>query len=157
MKIEKIFTAFMVVFVGMALIYMFKKHRGGDAYLIAEVLAEENQTQTRTLSFYTKTTGSLGSGDALIELTPSVVDKNRLVVKFRLNTHSVRLSQYDLTQITTLEYEGKEIKPVKASRLGGHHSSGTIIFNPGENISSFTIRIKGIPRIEERFYKWKME
>ncbi len=104
-------------------------------------------------SFDTKLTGSTGSGDALVELTPKI-DSNKLVVKFNINTHSVRLSRFDLTNITTLEYEGKIRKPIKASRIGGHHSSGTIVFDTGEDISSFTIRIKGIPSVNERIYEW---
>lgn len=104
-------------------------------------------------SFGTKLTGSTGSGDALVALTPKI-DSNRLVVKFHINTHSVRLSQFDLKNITTLEYKSKIRKPIKASRIGGHHSSGTIVFDAEEEISSFTIRIKGIPSVNERIYEW---
>ncbi len=107
-------------------------------------------------SFETKLTGSTGSGDALIKLTPRL-DRNKLVVKFNINTHSVRLSGFDLEDITTLEYDNKIVKPTSASRIGGHHSSGTIVFEAKADLNSFIIRIKGIPRIEERFYKWKME
>lgn len=67
---------------------------------------------------------------------------------------SVRLSQFDLKDITTLEYEGKIRKPIKSGRIGGHHSSGAIVFDAEEDISSFTIRIKGIPRVNERIYEW---
>jgi hypothetical protein len=92
----------------------------------------------------------------VVELTPATVDKERLILKFNINTHSVGLSGYDLKQITTLEYKGKELKPVKASRVGGHHSSGTIEFETGEEIGSFIIRIKGIPRVEERVFEWNV-
>jgi len=104
-------------------------------------------------SFDTKLTGSTGPGDALVELTPKI-DNYRLVVKFSINTHSVRLNQFELKDITTLEYENKVLKPIKASSIGGHHSSGTIVFDTGKDISSFTIRIKGIPVVNERIYQW---
>jgi hypothetical protein len=106
---------------------------------------------TRTLD--SKTTGSMDSGDALVELTPKF-DKNWLIVKFSIDTHSVRLNGIDMKAMTTLEYGDKVLKPVKASRVGGHHASGKIVFNIGEDIDSFTIRIKGIPKIEDRVYEW---
>lgn len=104
-------------------------------------------------SFETKLTGSTGSGDALIELTPKI-DSNKLVVKFNINTHSVRLSRFDLEDITTLEYDNKIVKPKSASRIGGHHSSGTIVFEARADLNSFIIRIKGIPGVNERIYTW---
>jgi hypothetical protein len=156
MKTEKIFVAFMTFFIGVAFIYLFARNTDNSVDLASEALATENTVQTRTLSFEAKTTGSLGSGDAVVELTPATVDKERLILKFNINTHSVGLSGYDLKQITTLEYKGKELKPVKASRVGGHHSSGTIEFETGEEIGSFIIRIKGIPRVEERVFEWNV-
>lgn len=114
---------------------------------------KEEALASDTSSFEAKVTGSTEPGDALVELTPEN-EGNRLVVKFSINTHSVRLSSFDLKDITTLEYEGKTMKPVTASRIGGHHSSGTIVFDTGKDISSFTIRIKGIPNVDERVYQW---
>ncbi len=156
MKTKNIFTVFLVVFVCLALIFMFMKNTGSGVGMTAEARAKEHQKQTGTLIFDSKSTGSTGYGDALIELTPRLRDKNSLVVNFRINTHSVSLRRYDLKEITTLEYGGKVIKPVKASRIGGHHSSGTIQFDTGGVVSSFTIRIKGLPKIEERVYEWNV-
>lgn len=156
MKLEKIFTAFLAFFIGLAMVYLFLKDTDKGTGIATEVLANENQKQADTRYFDIKTTGSMGPGDALIELTPAVLDKKRLVVKFRINTHSVSLGSFDLTQLATLEYGGKELKPIKASRIGGHHSSGTIVFGTEGDIGSFTIRIKGIPKIEERIYEWGM-
>jgi hypothetical protein len=101
----------------------------------------------------TKSTGSMNSGDALVELKPSI-DKNHLIVKFRINTHSVSLNRINMKDMVTLEYRDKVLKPVKASRVGGHHASGKIIFNIEEGIDSFTIRIRGIPKVEDRVYEW---
>jgi hypothetical protein len=154
MKLERYFTFFLAFFIGLAMVYLFMKNTDKDAGITTEALASEHQKQAAPLSFDTKTTGSLESGDALIELTPAMLGNNRLVVKFSINTHSVSLSSYDLTQLTTLEYGGNKLKPIKATRVGGHHSSGTIVFDTGGDIGSFSIRIKGIPKIEERLYEW---
>jgi DNA polymerase III epsilon subunit-like protein len=157
MKTEKYFLLFLAGFIILALLYLFMKNAGSDIGVTAEPLTKENQQQTRMLSFDTKTTGSMESGDALVELTPVIVNGRRIEVKFKINTHSVKLSQFDLEQITTLKYSGKVLKPVKASSIGGHHSTGTIVFDTEkENISNFTIRIKGIPSVEDRVYEWKV-
>ncbi len=99
-------------------------------------------------------TGTTGSGDVSIELEPRQVINGELKVDIAVNTHSVDLSPFNLKQITTLEYNGKLIKPVSAPNLGGHHSNGELVFEVGEDIDSFKIRIKGIPKVEERIFEW---
>ncbi len=106
-------------------------------------------------SFEPITTGSMESGDAVLELSPSMKGAGRLVVGFAANTHSVDLSRYDLKEITTLEFDGKEIRPSKADRLRGHHAYGKIVFDVGREIDSFRIKVVGIPAMEERIYEWK--
>jgi hypothetical protein len=99
----------------------------------------------------------MGSGDAVIELTPGPVYENLLAVNFSINTHSVSLSGFDLKEITVLEHEEHVFKPVKASRIGGHHSSGVIVFDVGDKVGNkdgFRIRLRGIPNVQERVYEW---
>ncbi len=98
--------------------------------------------------------GSTGTGDVSIELTPIGISNNQLKVGISANTHSVSLDQFDLKEITTLEYNEKSIKPTSAPNLGSHHSNGELVFEVEEEISSFTIKIKGIPKVEERIFKW---
>ncbi len=98
--------------------------------------------------------GTTDSGDALIELTPTITE-GKLLVNFAINTHSVALDQFDLKEIATLEYNGKSAKPVSASSLSGHHSYGNMVFNVDDKLSSFTIRIKGISKDMERVFKWQ--
>ena len=100
-------------------------------------------------------TGSTDTGDVSIELTPQKADNGQLKIKISANTHSVDLSQFDLKDITTLEYNGKVIKPVSAPALSGHHNDGELVFNTKEKINSFTIKIRGIPNVEERVFKWQ--
>lgn len=100
----------------------------------------------------TKATGSTETGDVLIELTPRAIDNGKLEVDIAANTHSVDLAQFDLKEITTLSFNGKELKPISAPSLTGHHSSGTLVFNVGANIESYTITITNIPLIEIRTF-----
>jgi hypothetical protein len=106
-------------------------------------------------SFESFSSGSTGAGDVSVELTPEEIERGKLKVDIAVNTHSVDLSQFDLKEITTLEYNGKLIKPETAPSLKGHHSFGTLVFGVGEKISSFTIKIRGIPKVEERIFEWR--
>jgi hypothetical protein len=154
MQLENKFINFMAGFIVVAFLFMFLKNNGTDTDTVKEVQAGGEQKQVNALSFNPQTTGSLGDGDAVVELKPQMIDQNRLLVKFSINTHSVSLAGYDLKEMATLEYGDNVLKPVKASRVGGHHSSGKIEFNINEDIDRFTIRINGIPDVEERIYQW---
>ena len=68
---------------------------------------------------------------------------------------SLDLSQFDLAKITTLEYSGKKIYLVSTPTLQGHHSSGTLIFNVGQDATKFKITIVGIPSVQERVFEWE--
>ncbi|MBI4447943.1 hypothetical protein HY643_03105 [Candidatus Woesearchaeota archaeon] len=105
--------------------------------------------------FETKASGNTDEGNVGIDLTPEGVENGQLKVTIAANTHSVDLSQFDLKQITTLEYNGKSIKPSSAPSLSGHHVTDALVFDVGEETKSFTITIKGIPKVEERVFKWE--
>ncbi len=107
--------------------------------------------------FRTVSTGSTENGDVLIDLTPKEVINNKLIVNIGVNTHSIDLDQFDLVKITTLEFEGKTFNPVIAPKLSGHHSSGNLEFDVQDRISKFTIKIKGVPKVEERIFEWRQE
>jgi hypothetical protein len=160
MKTERTFTInSLAVLIGVTIAFAVAGNLSGDAGTIAEAMAGERSVSTyKTVpTFSTKSTGSMNSGDTMIELTPLIVDDGRLLVKFRLNTHAVRLSSFNLKEITTLEYDENVLRPIKASRIGGHHSSGKMVFDVGEKIYSFTIKIKGIPKVQERVYAWNVK
>jgi len=108
-----------------------------------------------TAAFQTIISGNTDAGNAQIDLTPKGAENGQLKVYFEVNTHSVALSDYDLTKITTLEYDGKKIKPISAPQLQGHHTSGTLVFNVDRKLNKFRITIAGIPSIEERAFEWK--
>ena len=98
--------------------------------------------------------GSTDEGDVSIVLTPINVAKGIIQIEVAVNTHSVDLSQFDLKKVITLEYQGKTFKPLSASTLSGHHSSGMITFDVGSGVDGFTIKINGIPSAKERVFEW---
>ncbi len=105
-------------------------------------------------AFGTVYSGSVEAGDAVVGLTPVGVAGGKLAVEVEVNTHSVNLEQFNLTNITTLEYNGKSLRPESAPALAGHHVSGTLVFGVGEPVSSFKITIRGIPNVEKRVFEW---
>jgi len=111
--------------------------------------------QNTDSGFQMITSGNIETGNVQIDLTPAGFENGQLKVNFAINTHSVDLSRYDLTKITVLEYSGKKIMPLSAPELQGHHTSGTMVFNVGENIKKFKIIISGIPNVQERVFEWK--
>ena len=113
-----------------------------------------NINDIKTAAFKTVSTGSTDSGDVLMDLTPKGIENGKFAVDISINTHSVDLSQFNLMQITALEYEGKAIKPESAPKLSGHHSSGALIFDVGKELKNFKITIKGIPTVDERVFEW---
>lgn len=99
-------------------------------------------------------TGSTGSGDMSMEITPVRYSNGRLEVKYSSSTHSVSLDKYDLMELSTLEVDGKVYRPVKTDRMSGHHASGRIIFEVPEKPDGFRIVIRDIPRVNERLFDW---
>ncbi|MEK6858246.1 MAG: hypothetical protein AABX39_06690 [Nanoarchaeota archaeon] len=100
-------------------------------------------------------TGTTDEGEVSIALKPNKVDEGKLTVSISANTHSVDLTPFDLKELTTLEFEGKQIKPSSAPKLSGHHASGELVFEVGKELTAFTIKIKGIPKVAERVFEWK--
>ncbi len=105
-------------------------------------------------SFETITTGTTDTGDVMIELSPAKIEKNNVEISFAMNTHSVDLNQFNLKDITLLEYNGKREKPVKAPELEGHHVSGALSFNVDEKPEEMRVIINGIPKEKERVFEW---
>ncbi|MDP3917174.1 MAG: hypothetical protein Q8Q42_02700 [Nanoarchaeota archaeon] len=124
------------------------------AILFNNLVPSESQDK-EIQEFKSISSGSTDTGDVSIELKPKQITDEQIIIDISVNTHSVDLSPFNLEEITTLEFDGKEIKPVSAIALSGHHSSGEIIFKTGEEVKSFTIKIKGIPNVDERVFEWQ--
>lgn len=101
-----------------------------------------------------QSTGSMAEGDVVLELTPRGVKDGKLVVDFAMNTHSVRLSDFDLRELTTLRFADKALKPSEVSPPAGHHAYGQMIFETGGDVRDFTITVEGIPLERKRVFTW---
>jgi|SRR3989344_5125095 len=123
-------------------------------YSVMSFLNTTIPTSLGRTSFSPILTGTTDSGDVAIELTPDGITDGKLTLNIAVNTHSVELTQFNLQEITTLEYDGQKVKPSSIPTLSGHHSTGTMQFTVDKEISSFTITITGIPKVEERIYRW---
>lgn len=125
------------------------------ALLVFIVGCNDNLTTSEIANYETKSTGTTESGDVFIELTPLNIKDSKLNVKIDVNTHTVELAEFDLKQLTTLEYNNKFIKPIEVPKLKGHHSSGVLVFDVENNIKDFTIKIKDIPITGDRIFEWR--
>ncbi len=124
----------------------------GDAKTISSASGSASISPAR--SYSAQTTGTTGSGDVEITLTPKY-NNGKLEVSTAVNTHSVDISQYDLAKISVLSYNGKNVYPTSAPTLTGHHSNGVLIYNIADNLKSFQITITGIPQTKIRKYEWR--
>ena len=149
MKNENIYLALLAVMAAGLLIYALSGLFAGQPDKSSNPVSQESAGMKTIL------TGSTEAGDVSIELTPEEVKDGQLAVDISVNTHSVSLSDYDLKQITTLEYDAKIIFPSSAPSMAGHHVSGQLTFDVNREISAFTIRIRGIPSVEERVFSWE--
>jgi hypothetical protein len=98
--------------------------------------------------------GSTEQGDVAIELQPVENNNGNIRVRISANTHSVDLSQFDLKKITVMQIKDMAITPLSAPELSGHHSSGELVFNVDGDAEEFTIVINGIPKTEQRIFRW---
>lgn len=122
--------------------------------IIASGCATQNIDETTLehskLNFETK----ISESEVTIELTPKEFENGKLYVDIGVNTHSGNLADYDLNALTTLEFEGKSIKPSSAPKLSGHHNSGTLVFDIGKELDNFKIVVINLPEIQERIFEW---
>ncbi|GBE13990.1 hypothetical protein BMS3Abin14_00024 [bacterium BMS3Abin14] len=98
--------------------------------------------------------GTMNSGDAVIDLRPVRYHDGMMEVAFKANTHSVALENYNFTDHAELEFNGHTYRPVRSDRMRGHHNGGKMIFEVSERPEHFRIIIKGIPGPAERVYEW---
>ncbi len=116
--------------------------------------------QQESSGFELISSGSTDEGSVSIDLKPIIVNNGRLLFEVYANTHSVDLSPYDLKKLTTLKFGGKVISPVEVPALSGHHTTGNLVFEVGneletlESLGSFEVAISGVPNVEERNFKW---
>jgi hypothetical protein len=156
MKQEYIMYGLLVVLAGVIIFNVATMFSGDNSKLSTQTLSV-NAASNPAVSgagFRSINSGTTDEGEVSIALTPSKVKDGLLKVSLAANTHSVDLTPFDLKELTTLEFEGKKIKPTSAPKLSGHHASGELVFEVEKELSSFTIKMKGIPKVEERVFNW---
>jgi hypothetical protein len=153
-KLERVFVNSMGIFIILAVAFILMRNPGEKSPVATAAPVSEKRISASLDAFHAKSTGSVNSGDVLIELTPKIEDGEKIIISFLVNPPSISLDEFNLKEMSTLEYEGEIVKPLRASRVSGHHSSGEIVFAVTKEISSFKIIIKDIPKVQERVYEW---
>jgi hypothetical protein len=91
----------------------------------------------------------------MVDLTPKKFANGKLEVGIRVNTHTVNdLDRYDLRTITLLKAPDREVAPVSAPALRGHHNRGTLVFELAGLPDAFQIEIRGLPGKDLMIFKW---
>ena len=128
----------------------------GAAIILATTLlnptTNEQTHTTTTSSWEAQTTGTTNPGDAQIQLSPRY-ENNQLIIRYRADTHTIALEEYDLKEITTLYANENQLRPQQATPMSGHHPSGEITFAV-EEPEEIRIIIQGIGLEEVREYEW---
>jgi len=145
-----ILIAILIVSAGFSFYIFFMDGQGGKE----ETKNTAQATTTSQSGLSEIITGSAETGDVAIQLKPLGIKDGKLIFEFAANTHSVSLSDFDLSEITTLEYDNIDILPESVPTMSGHHASGQLIFGLGVMPDNFTVKIKGIPSVSERIYQW---
>lgn len=127
------------------------------ALIVVGVLAFVEPSSSSATAAQTQVFGVTreSGGAVMVSLTPKEFTDGRLVVAMGVTTHTVNdLDRYDLTKIVTLKAAGKEIAPVSAPQLEGHHNAGDLVFPLNEMPDSFAIEIRDLNTPGVRRFSW---
>jgi len=133
---------------------------------VVEGIIPQNTAGPKAVQFIKKGTypsfvsGTMEPGNIRLELSPEGFKNSAFKVRFFANAHDMVLEPYDLAQMTTLQYEGRLLKPSHTDRMKGHHDSGLMYFDIGkshdpDSLATFSITVKGLPRDEVRVFNWE--
>ena len=116
---------------------------------------QPNTNLQTSLNVQSNSLTKTSDGEVTIDLTPKKFENGKFYVEIDANTHTFNgLSDIDLGEVVTLEVDGDAINPSSAPAFGGHHNSGTLIFDVSYEPKEFTITIKDIPDVETRVFTW---
>lgn len=104
-------------------------------------------------------------GEVVIDATliPEDSSKDGLVFEIVMNTHSVDLTQYDLTKISTLSFgsEGRASENFtwEPSSTDSHHIKGFLKWSGSvpKNSSLIQLELKDIDQVTSRIFAWKQK
>jgi hypothetical protein len=83
-----------------------------------------------------------------------VSDDGQLVLDLRADTHSGDLADLDLEALVALWVNGDSLRPVAATALAGHHSTGSVTFDPNGAPQGFAITIASVRGMEGLRFEW---
>lgn len=93
-------------------------------------------------------------GPIMFELTPQGVAGGQFLVEIRVDTHAGNLGSLDLIKQVRLKADGRSYSPVKATRLGGHHAGGTMVFPLNVAPKRFEIIILAVGTMGDLTFRW---
>jgi hypothetical protein len=107
-------------------------------------------------------TDSQGAVTVQATLLPEDSNRNRLVFEIAMNTHSVDLSQYDLTRLAEISFgEEEQNQNFEWESLNNdsHHIKGTLTWRKEieEIPENLTLILKDIDQITSRIFSWDEE
>ena len=93
-------------------------------------------------------------GEIAFDLTPREPANGRFTIDIRATTHSGDLADLDLSRIVALEAAGKTYRPASATKLSGHHASGSVTFDIASVPDRFTVKMTGVRNMGELRFEW---
>ncbi len=99
-------------------------------------------------------------GNVTIDVKYLGYKDNLLIFEIKMDTHSVDLDQYDLTQLTELrDDKGNKYSLVSwDSESGGHHRNGKVTFSQlgsQSEVGTLELIIQNVGGIQERTFRWE--
>jgi hypothetical protein len=95
-------------------------------------------------------TGDMKNGGVRIEIEPVAYRDGVLECRFYANTHVGNLGGHDLKMQARLYVEDAVYERVSVDKMRGHHASGVISFRVPIPPAKFSIKITGIPNVNEK-------
>lgn len=93
-------------------------------------------------------------------VAPKQENDKKNAFRLTLNTHSVDLGEYDLEEVSFIQFDDQKATNDGVWKFSGssHHYKGTISFKQPVPDGTKTIRllIKGIDGVEERVFEWEL-
>lgn len=112
---------------------------GGGLFASFQLKGSKNNDYSDLFNF----NSIANEGAVTLTLEPESYSNGKFNVRISVNTHSVELSQFNLKEIISLEYDGRSFKPISAPELSGHHSSGILIFEVDKKPTKYSFKVEG--------------
>lgn len=92
-------------------------------------------------------------GSIALKIRPAWTDST-LVFEIAADTHSGDLANLDLRKAVRLRLNGREIEPVDATALSGHHGTATVRFRLPAPPEKFGLTLRNVGDVAEQVLEW---